>query len=317
MLKEVDKKTWQEAVAINRTSIFNDPDYLEIIAQLHQTKIKYWIFFRNEKAHLGFATHIKGKSIIVPDHFSYSSFWFNDTLTDFSFFDTLNQSLQILKKNYRNFVFSLPPQIQDIRAFNLNDCLAKVNYTYINATDKIDLRNNNKVKWDEASKFDLKFIYNNHNDDILKQQLNDFQYFGYSKAKTKFYKNYFNRLIDSGYLRGFGVYLNGELKASSLIIIDEDKSRAYNLLLSNSKQKDSTQSSTFLYLKMMEKLKELGINSFDLYGANMLGIANFKSGFRGELCPHYMINYSATNIKFKKFKRFVRLPIVCLKKIMF
>nr|MBC7611570.1 hypothetical protein [Pseudopedobacter sp.] len=306
MLKEVDKKTWQEAVSINRTSIFDDPDYLEIIAQLHHTDIKYWVFYKKNKSILGFATYVKGNIIVVPDHYSYSSFWFNDELTDFSFFDVLDQSLKVLKGGFKNFSFRLPPQVKDVRAFNLNGCSSVVNYTYYNATSQLELRKNNEAKFKESLNYDLAFFYDEYNELVLEQQLNDFQNFGYKKSKINFYRKYFKELIDRKYLKSFGVFFEGTLKASALVIIDQNNATAYNLLLSNSKMQDKTDSSTFLYVKIIEKLKELGIQKFDLYGANMKGIANFKSGFRGDLIPHYIVKYSSLRNSLNKFLMFAK-----------
>ena len=306
MLKEVDKKTWQEAISINRTSIFDDPGYLEIIAQLHHTEIKYWVFYKKSKSILGFATHVKGNTIVVPDHYSYSSFWYNDELTDFSFFDVLDQSVQTLKESFKNFSFLLPPHVKDVRAFNLNGCTSVINYTYYNFTAQLELRKNNEAKFKGSLNYDLEFFYDEHNELVLEQQLSDFQYFGYTKSKINFYRKYFTELIDRKYLKSFGVFFEGTLKASALVIIDQDSSAAYNLLLSNSKMEDETDSSTFLYVKIIEKLKEQGIQKFDLYGANMKGIANFKSGFRGDLIPHYIVKYSSLENSLNKFLKFAK-----------
>jgi hypothetical protein len=222
-------------------------------------------------------------------------------LTDYSFFDVLDQSLQVLKGSFKNFSFRLPPQVKDLRAFNLIGCKSVVNYTYYNATAQLELRSNNETKFKGSLNYDLEFFYDQHNELVLEQQLNDFQYFGYTKAKINFYRKYFTELIDRKYLKSFGVFFEGNLRASALVMIDEDNSTAYNLLLSNSKTQDKTDSSTFLYVKIIEKFKELGIQKFDLYGANMKGIANFKSGFRGDLIPHYTVKYSSLRNSLNKF----------------
>lgn len=96
MLKEVSKEQWIQIISEKSTSVFDDPDYLELISRLHRTVIHYYVFYRQEKHLLGFAVHIKGNSIVVPDHYSYSSFWWSDTLTDFGFFEALEAFLSII-----------------------------------------------------------------------------------------------------------------------------------------------------------------------------------------------------------------------------
>jgi hypothetical protein len=87
VLTEATKIVWKETVAKQSVSIFDNPEYLELISSLYRTKIKYWIIYKKKKAIIGFATHIKNSSIIVPNHYSYSSFWYaEESVGDFSFF---------------------------------------------------------------------------------------------------------------------------------------------------------------------------------------------------------------------------------------
>ncbi len=309
MLKEVDKDIWNKNISGNYDSIFNQTDYLGTVSNLHKTKLKFFIFYHKNQGIIGFAAHIKMQRIVIPDHYSYSSFWIKDSLGEFSRFDFLDLMLKELKTLFKSINFRLSPQFYDIRAFNLNGFYATTSFTYFNKTDEILLRKNLSNKYKKSKSLDFKFFYNTHHDECLKQQIDDFHIFGYSNNQKIFYHSYFKNLIIKGYLKCFCVELNNRLIASALILIDLKKSTAYNLMLSNSKTNYSLESSTFLYLKIMEKLKDLGIEYFDLYGADMKGIANYKSGFCGDLKPHYTLRYGfyeKINERYSHFKSFLK-----------
>jgi hypothetical protein len=309
MLKEVDKVIWNEEINGRYVSIFNQAEYLQTISHVHKTKLKFFIFYHKNEAIIGFAAHIKRHKVIIPDHYSYSSFWIKDSLGEFSRFDFIDLMLKELKLKFESINFRLPPNIYDVRAFNLNGFDTKVKYTYINKTENISLRKNLSYKYQKSKNLDFLFSFDKYYEESLKQQVNDFTVFGFSKAQKIFYQNYFKNLIDKGYLKCFSIKIETNLIASALILIDFNKSTAYNLMLSSSKTNYSLESSTFLYVKMMEKLDELGIKLFDLYGADMKGIANYKSGFCGELKPHYLLEYGLTQKlkeRFLGFKLFIK-----------
>lgn len=308
MLKEIDGYTWSIEIKNKYDTIFNQTVYLETISKLHQTEIKYFLFYHKNEPVIGFAAHLKRNKIIVPDHYSYSSFWIKETLGEFARFDFIDFMLKELKLKFKVINFRFSPHFYDIRAFNLNEFDAKVKYTYINQNGNIKLRKNLENKLQKTK--DLKFIfkYDDFYDEILKQQLADFGIFGYSKKQEAFYEGYFKNLIDRGFIKSFCVQQEDKLIASALILIDFKHSMAYNLLLSTSKTNYSLETTTFLYVKIMEKLSELDINELDLYGADMKGIANYKSGFRGKLKPHYLLRYD-TIASFKEKIRNLKLMI--------
>lgn len=297
MLKEVTKFVWNEVVEDQAGSIFNDSEYLELISDIYKTKLKFWLIYsQKNKPVIGFATHIKYNSITVPDHYGYSSFWKHSELGAFSFFDYLDKALSDLKKAYKSIKFRLPPDIFDIRAFNNNGFNSRTSFTYLKDTKAVnDYRKNIFEKIKIANKESFIFSYAEKYEKILLQQINDFECFGYSKSKINFYKAYFQKLIDCEVMKSFAVFKDDELIASALLILDFDKRTAYNILLSSSKTNYGAGVNAFLYDNIIKKLHALGIEKFDLYGADMKGIANFKSGFNGELVPHYTVNYSLIN----------------------
>ncbi len=309
MLKEVDRKVWEEEIASQKTSIFDEPDYLSTVSSLYNTIVKYWIVYKKDKAVIGFATHIKNNSVIVPNHYSYSSFWFDEqVISGFSFYEYLEKGLSILKEKYKYISFRLPPHIKDIRAFNFHGFTSKVAYTYIKQTnEELVYRNDVKVKLKKAQQQGFEFSYNKYYEDVLRQQLEDFPYFGYSKAQTTFYRYYFDILIKKGFLKSFAVHQNKKLIASALILVDVKHKKGYNLLISASKTNYSGDASTFLYHQIFLHLKESNILFSDLYGADMKGIANYKAGFKGDLENHYIVNLGFS-------ERFVTTTILKLKK---
>lgn len=296
MLKEVTKFEWNEIVKNQVVSIFNDSEYLELISRVHKTELKFWVIYnQRNKPIIGFATHIRRRSIIVPDHFGYSSFWKDTNLGGFSFFDYLDKALNDLKKMFNLIEFRLPPDIMDIRAFNHNGFTCSTNFTYLNQTAEAgNYRNDILKKLKSSYKESFTFLYNENYEEVLRQQLNDFKYFGYSKSKIDFYRTYFQKLIDYDIMKSFCVYKNNELIASALVIIDFDIKMAYNILLSSSKTYSSGVS-VFLYDNMMRELNQRDVVMCDFYGADMKGIANFKSGFNGELVTHFTVIYSLVN----------------------
>ena len=295
MLKEVSQIIWKEIIIAQNTSIFDEPEYLETIASLHNTKIIYWIIYKNEKPIIGFAVHVKNKSIIVPDHFSYSSFWICNEIGEFSAFNFLDEALIKLKKEFKFIKFRLSPVVKDIRAFNSNNFFAKVNYTYLNDTVNLHFRKDIKKKINITCKSELEFFNDSNYIEVVKQQIGDFKLFGYTDKRVEFYKSYFECLAKEGFLKSFSVKSKGMLVASSQVIIDQKESFAYNLLVSSSKSNYSLEVSAFLYDNMLKYFREHNIKTFDFYGADMKGIANFKSGFNGNLTPHYTVDYNFIN----------------------
>lgn len=291
MLKEVDKVIWNKEINGRYDSIFNQVEYLETISKLHKTKLKFFVFNHKSEAIIGFATHIKRHKVIIPDHYSYSSFWIKESLGEFSRFDFIDLMLKELKTKFKIINFKLSPQFYDVRAFSLNGFSTKANYTYINKNDSVLLRNDLARKLKKTKSLNFKFVYDDYYEEILKQQTGDFNAFGYSQSQTRFYQKYFQSLIDKGFLKSFCIRLDEKLIASALILIDFKNSLAYNLLISSSKTNYHLESSTLLYIEIMQKIKELKIESFDFYGADMKGIAHFKSGFRGKLTTHYVLKY--------------------------
>lgn len=310
MLKEVSKIIWLEVIKNENTSIFDEPDYLETVSFLHNTEIMYWLIYKDQIPVIGFACHIKKNIIIVPDHFSYSSFWVAKKLGEYSSFNYLDNALKALIAKYKFISFRLSPQIKDVRAFNLNGFSAKVNYTYLNNTSKFQYRKDISSKIVRAQNYELEFLNDDNYLEVLNQQIGDFKLFGFSKKATIFYKNYFDCLAKKGFLNSFSIKHKGILVASALIIIDKKKSFGYNILLSSSKKNDDLDVSAFLYDKMTAYLNYNGIETFDLYGADMKGIANFKSGFNGDLNAHYTLNYSFSNRfiypNYQKLKLFIK-----------
>jgi hypothetical protein len=313
MLKEVDKDIWNKNISGNYDSIFNQTDYLGTVSHVHKTKLKFFIFYHKNEAIIGFAAHIKRHKVIIPDHYSYSSFWIKESLGEFSRFDFIDLMLKELKTNFKTINFRLSPQFYDVRAFSLNGFSTKANYTYINKNDSVLLRNDLARKLKKTKSLNFKFIYDNYYEEILKQQIGDFNAFGYSQSQIRFYQNYFQSLIDKGFLKSFCIRLDEKLIASALILIDFKNSLAYNLLISSSKTNYHLESSTLLYIEIMQKIKELKIDFFDFYGADMKGIAHFKSGFRGELKPHYLLKYS---FKEKLDERFSNFKLI-IKKLLY
>ncbi len=294
MLKEVDCKTWESELVEQDTSVFDSVDYLQMVSELYETTLKYWIVYKNKKPIIGFATHVKSKAIIVPNHFSYSSFWVSrDEINGFSFFEHLDAALILLKSRYKFITFRLPPHIRDIRAFNLQGFSVKVSYTYLKELGKsVAYRSNVVQKLKQADKQSFSFLVDQDYRNVLNQHTKDFPYFDFTKKQSDFYVRYFDRLIKTGFLKSFVVYNHERLIASALVILDTENRNAYNLLLSSSKNNNSTEASTFLYHNMLKHLAENGYDTFDFYGADMKGIANYKAGFRGNLQAHYTVSYS-------------------------
>lgn len=292
MLKEVSKEEWINIISDKTTSVFDEPKYLEIISNHHKTKLKYWVFFRNSKSLLGFAAHHKGNKIIVPDHYSYSSFWGDDSLGDYAFFDITDLAIKELKRRVRCFAFRLPPNIKDIRGFNLNGCRSEVRYTYFCKTNLEDFRKDLTVKLKKSSQQYFAFLVNRNKKEVLQQQILDFHLFGFRKVKIQLLQKLFQDLLDKELFHSFELIIDEQLKASALVIIDPENSLAYNTFLSTSKNNDDSMASSLLYQQIMKYLNTIGIQNFDLYGANMKGIANFKSGFKGELTNYFVVSFS-------------------------
>lgn len=293
---------------LNKTTINCNPNFVKIVSKAFLVNPMSWIVYKKGIPIVGLLGYNKGKSIIHPTTYIYTAIWQNDK-SEFLIQEALLTLLNYLKGKFRNISFLLPPEFNDIRPFIFSGFKPYLFYTFIKSLNDLSANYNLRVIRKKCEGLGVKFVYNDLEDDLLKQHTKSFLNLGYSKKYVNKIHDFFLLLHNNGFVKAVSARLNDELLASAYILLDKEKKSALNLLVTSDKLHYQTGVHPALYLNMFDFLAKEGIEKYDLYGFGFKqGISDFKSKFRGDLKPHYLVKYNytrSTAIKiWKKLKPF-------------
>ena len=99
---------------------------------------------------------------------------------------------------------------------------------------------------------------------------------------------------------------------SSCVLVDQVSSEAYNLLISSGNTNYHTGVHAALYSFICKQLAET-ITNFDLYGADIKGVADFKSSLGASLIPHYTVKYSRRKYWFSQSLKMTKSLLIRLR----
>ncbi len=293
MILEIDSTRWRNVLPLNNLSLFFNPDYLEAVGYAFNVKVTYFIFFEKETPLFASAVFEKNKNIVLPEQFTYSPLWMCETLSDYKKVEMQKLFIQSLKKRYRKITFKFNIDIIDIRPFKWQKFQEEIKYTYIKNTSRPPHKKITR---------DLKSI--DHN--IFKSEikitqiscLNIFSPFfkelGYSKNKWHCFKKMFIKWSELGYLQTFNILKDDQVTASFLVLLDNNMQKAYTIVLNPTNSEDK-HTHTYLYQYIIDWLHVNGYTEVDFCGANMEGVASFKSFFLPVLKSYYYISYTPFN----------------------
>jgi len=308
MVTQINKDEWLAVTAKYEglSSLFFKPDFLDIIKDAFNYQLHYFVAVQKQAPLFAAAIFSKGRDVVVPLAFTYSSIYIENTISDRKRVDLLKSFIGLLKKDFKKISFRLDDELGDLRPFTWQGFKLGLRYTYIKEVKEnvhhSVLRNVERAK-SEGYDFKIGTV----DKESIQKNLDDFSNYGLTKSAYPKYHQLFERLSSMGYLKSFNIYLEEQLICSNIVLLDKNARKLYTLLVNKTSHKNAT---SYLYKETIDWCANNGYQSIDYCGANDESIANFKSYFNPNLSPYYLVSYApyknlANNMELK-FKTIIK-----------
>jgi len=291
-IKEVDVNEWYRLSSLSgNNSICFQPEFILIIAQSFSIVPVCWIVYRNEQPVIGLLSYRKKGALVHPSVYTYTAIW--TASSSFMVQQALMLLLAHLKSKFTRIHFWLPPEITDIRPFIRSGFRPAVNYTLLKSLEDLKFSTQLRAREKKAESYNVRFLWDDKQSDIMEQYNREFSSYGYGAKHGNQLSLFFSALLKGGFAKSLSGRIENKLVASGIVLVDEPRKHSMNMLISSEKKHYDTGVHSALYMHIFRNLREEGYLTNDLYGANTLGIGNFKSNFTNNLLPHYEVKYNA------------------------
>lgn len=311
-IEKLSLENW--AVAVQRNGFCSPTfqvEFIKIVKRSYQIESVQYIIYNHEKPVLSSVLYVKSKNIVHPSQYFYTAIW-ESCKSKLILQKAYLLLIEELTSNFRNIRLRLSPEITDIRPFSVNGFSTSVNYTYYKNLEEVNLDSKLLARKKKSEVLGLEFNWDLNNN-IVEQNIAALKPLGYKSAVIKPLQQMISLLYQYEFLIGVAAEIDGTMLGSALIMVDKENRVAMNLLITSKKENYNTGLHSALYINIFDKLRTDGYLINDLYGANILGIGNFKANFAGELKPHYTVNYNYLKNKCKVIlSKFSRQKIVWL-----
>ena len=290
--KEINPNQWDALLIQYDESLwYQDARNIQLIASTYHKQAIYYACYHQSVFCAAMVLYVHKQHAALPTHFFYTPFFINASLKDFVVNQSLNQMLLALKKDYHTIELKLAPKFNDIRAFTWSGFAHHLYYTLHKAllmdekkpSENIR-RQINKITQNESIQVKIETtntaaIIHTH----LKMMLEN----GMGKAEEQQVKHWVNSFYHQQQLVVFGLYESTNFKGSALLTFDQHQ--AY--LISITGGVPETQGQTALYFAIFDHFSKMGIPKVDLLGANIQGVAEYKSKLGSQLAPYFILSY--------------------------
>ncbi len=312
-LNKITEKDWDNLTKQYQANYwFQQSSNIVLIANSYQRKPVFYACFDSTKFQFAFVLFINGKNASLPTHFFYSPFIINPNLNDFIFNKSLQFCLNELKKDLDVIEFKCAPSIVDIRGFTWSGFKHQIYYTLIKVLNDFEgnyseniKRQLNKVKKEAQLSVQFKLPLQS----IIDQQLNFMMDNGLSKNESNKVKLWLMAMDQNNQLINFQLINEEKTVGSAIVAIDQ--TTAYLISIEGGTKETGGQ--TFLYHEIFKELRQRGIQQFDLLGANLQGVAEYKSKLGASLKPYYILSFRKNRMLFdikmffkQKIKMFIK-----------
>ncbi len=207
----------------------------------------------------------------------------------------LDSIAAFLQENYYFIETNLSPEIEDIRPFTSYKYRVQPLYTYL-----INLDENNYEEYHSSARKAIRKAFNNNMTFEEKFHLEKFiqlHHKTFERQKKKFpiddesLLNLLKSLYENNLIRQFNIKYKKEIVASRLVVSDRINERVYDFLAVSNPELNSLGANSYLMFSMIETFKS-EFKIFDLCGANIPKIAEFKSHFDSRLKTFFKINWT-------------------------
>jgi hypothetical protein len=290
MIIEVSEIEWKKYLNEKVLSVAFNPEYLKPISLSFNCKVNYLISKNKEELEFAMVVFSKGNKVILPENFTYNPLWQNPKLSERKQIEIQISLIKRLKKKYNKVIIKLNINIYDVRSFKWEGFNVDVRYTYIRFKD---------VKPNKSIDNRLKNINdNNVNISIQNPSLEDIDMnieflksLNFNKIKCESYRDLMIRWNENGFLRSFRIEIEGKIVGVFIILLDPEIKKAYTLMI-NGTDREYEYAHALVYQSIINWLDKNDFDEVDFCGANIQGIAYFKSLFNPELKPYFILNYS-------------------------
>jgi hypothetical protein len=303
MLESVSRNRFIETVS---THIFANPNFLDCIANLNDSKTIYFIFLEKEMPMVAFALMEKGSAIISAKFYNnYSGLWIKQGLKEKKINQVLMQSIACLKNKYDDIKLVLPTNIVDVRPFKWEGFAVDIRYTYIKNLSELNFKTDVRRNYDKAiNELKLTFSLSQITDDIWLNYIHQLKTIGFRNVIISLIQKWVTSLERNNLVFTFIIKneINNEYLGSAIVLIDDLDKKAYLLYNHTFADDNQSQTTAYLYVKLHHWLAEKGYVCLDYLGANFKNIAEFKSNFNPALVPYFTVSYNAKRALFNNFK---------------
>ncbi len=200
--------------------------------------------------------------------------------------EIIKEITNIQKNRYIYTLFSLPPEITDVRAFLINGWRADIKYTYRIRKGNEILKKNVMRKIKKIDKKNLIISRDDNINNIYDLMNESNKNKGRKIINKEYLYNIFNNLKENRRTI-YSLYLNNTCISSAIIIRDSSCSYLFANGMSNKIR--NTNLNLYFISNVIET--ELSINNyFDLQGANTPSINRFKENFNVILTPYFHLS---------------------------
>nr|WP_162143062.1 hypothetical protein [Pedobacter glucosidilyticus] len=260
----------------------------------------YFVFFRNDLPQVAFALFEKNNKIILPNFYPlYSGIWLNGSLEKLSLRDDFIKSISELKKIYKCIKISVPPDIQDLRAFIWNGFDVELRYTYLKNISAENYKRNVLKNYRKANnEYDFEFIKSGLNDELWEGHVKQLSSIGFKNSNLISLRRWLIELEMVNLITTFRIGIKSKgYQGSGIVLLDKRWKNAGFLLSHVPKTEYVSLTNAFLHVQINNWLSDNKFESIDYLGANTKSIADFKSRFNPQLKSYFIVTISISRAK--------------------
>ncbi len=292
------------ALKLKSQTVWSDQLLIKTIAEATLSTLKFLIIFKKKNLIASMPLFVKKKLMWeyvysplqyyyypIDKYYDPKSKFHENTVIDLEIYKTIAHAIN------QHFILSeikLHHNIYDIRSFQWNKFLCKPLYTLMIKTgnkEKInDYSYDKKKNINDASQLNLEISQDNHISEMIQTISNRFEKKRIlNQNNIEYYKELLYKLKDYDKLKHYCVFLDHELISFRTIIIDQQNSIAYDFLASGSIKANSSGINSYLLHYIQSDLFSKGVSTYDLCGANIPEVAQFKNDFAAQLQLYFFI----------------------------
>lgn len=286
-------------------SVWSDQTLIKAIAHASHSALKFLLIYKKKNIVASMPLFVRKKMIWeyvysplqyyyypIDKYYDPKAKFHENTVIDLEINKTIAHALN------EHFILSeikLHHDIYDIRSFQWNHFFCKPLYTLMIKTGSLDKVHeysyDKKKNINDATQLNFTISQDNHISEMIQTISSRFEKKKIlNQDNIEYYKDLLIQLKDYSKLKHYCVFLDNQLISFRSVIIDESNSIAYDFMASGSTRANSSGINSYLLHYIQNDLYTSGISTYDLCGANIPEVAQFKNDFAAHLQLYFFIN---------------------------